>query len=66
MGSMTPKSCDSCARCKIFGYNPRKYVNTISYWCELKHKHVTPQSPCARWTQGQPWREARRNVPKGR
>lgn len=52
--------CENCGKCVVIGYNPRKYINTISYWCEAKSKYVTPsKTDCPYWTEGDPWERAK-------
>lgn len=51
-------NCSNCDNCGIVGYNPRKEINTISYWCEAKH--VNPGDSCTKWKKGNPWEKVRR------
>lgn len=51
--------CDTCDHCRVRGYDPRKEIMTISYWCEAKQRHVTPCEECKQWVEGGPCLRAR-------
>lgn len=49
--------CHNCDNCRILGYNPKKFVNTISYWCNEKDGHTSTFKKCEKWSKGNPWKK---------
>lgn len=56
---MSDKTCEVCGNCLALGYDPRKSIMTISYWCKLKNRHASPDKTCGQWTLGDPWENAK-------
>lgn len=56
---MSGKACGTCGNCLALGYDPRKSIMTISYWCKPRNRHTSPDKTCDQWTLGDPWENAK-------
>lgn len=43
------RRCCNCRHCCLVGYDPAKEVCTVSYWCEAKGRHTSPDKECGDW-----------------
>lgn len=55
MGHKAFGECGDCDHCRILGYDPRKEIMTLSYWCKPKNRHTSPGETCRQWVYGDPW-----------